>query len=163
MDCEVNQKLYSKALKLLSYKPYSEAELRGKLSKYAEEKDVDTVIEKLKALNLINDLNLSYNFASYRVRTKFFGRVRAAKDLQKRLVSQTIARQALDSVFQEVDEAEIIDKAIEKWIKKAGAPKSINELKRLHNYLERQGFPYGLIYDKLEAYHAEIGQKAYGD
>jgi regulatory protein len=155
MEDELNQKVYARALKLLAHKPYSEAELQTKLAKYGDAVEIAKVIEKLKALNLVDDLNFSRSFASYRVRTKLFGRVRAAKDLKSRHVPAHIIDQALDEVFREAPEAEVIDMAVEKWVSRHGTPRTQNELKSLYDYLRRQGFPYRLIYDKIRAYDVE--------
>lgn len=157
----LRDKIYARALRLLARRPYSEVELRAKLKAYGPADQIEDVIAELKGQRLINDLDFSYNFASYRVRVKLFGRARAAGDLRRRQVPSRIIEQALERVFADIDEEELIDLAIAKWEKRRGKPKDLKELKRMLNFLERQGFSYDLIRSKLEPSFARFAKSRY--
>jgi SOS response regulatory protein OraA/RecX len=58
---------------------------------------------------------------------------------------------ALDLVFSETSEQELIDRAIEKRIRLRGKPKNAREAKRLFDHLLRLGFPFDLVRDKIRA------------
>lgn len=150
------QKLYARGLKLLSHRSYSEGELADKLSRYGDPDTVAQVLADFKAINLVNDIDFARNFASYRVRSKRFGRTRAAQDLRKRKVSGPVIEQALDAVYQEVGEDTLIDQAADKWIQRAGTPKDMKALRRLIGFLQRQGFSSERVYAKLSVYFSEL-------
>lgn len=156
MQQDIDPKLYSRALKLISSRPYSERELRDKLARRGDAAEIEKIVLKLKSSGLLNDLDLSYNFASYRARGKNVGRARAALELRRRGVSREVAEQALEQVYREVSEAELIDRAIEKWLRRSGPPRNPKELARLRAYLERLGLPRPLIGRKILRFRLEL-------
>ncbi len=152
MQEDIDPKLYSRALKLLSSRPYSERELRDKLARRGDAAEIEKIVLKLKSSGLLNDLDLSYNFASYRARSKNVGRARAALELRRRGVSREVAERALEQVYREVSEAELIDRAIEKWLRRS----DLKELARLRAYLERLGLSGSLIGRKTLRFRLEL-------
>ena len=66
-------------------------------------------------------------------------------------VDRAVADEALDQVFAETSEAELIDRAIEKRVRLRGRPKTRAEAKSLFDYLLRQGFPFELVSEKVRA------------
>lgn len=91
-----NKELYSRALKLLGRKSYSEAELREKLLKYAGEKEVEEVIEECKKQHYLNERSLAeYLVKKNLQRNKGFWYI--VSTLKKRKISEDIIREITEN------------------------------------------------------------------
>jgi regulatory protein len=142
-----------RAVKLLAAKPRSIAELRERLleKEWTDEAAVDAALAKLKEYGYLNDERFAFGYASYRVKQRPVGRQRLARDLQMKKVDRATSEQALELVFQETPETELIDRAITKRIRLRGRPTTRQEVKSLFDHLLRLGFSYDLIMDKVRA------------
>lgn len=146
------QKTFDRAVNLLTYKPRSINELRERLLEkiWTNEEIVESVIEKLKEYNYLNDVEFATNLAASKVRAKSFGKRRLKQDLkQKKLDNETIEK-ALENVFEETSEEEVIDRAVAKRLRIKGVPQTPNDKNNFFGYLMRQGFDYDLIRKKLD-------------
>src|SRR3712207_2556750 len=130
-----------RAVKLLAAKPRSVAELRERLleKEWATEEAVEYALGKLKEYGYLDDERFAFGFASYRVRQKPLGRQRLARDLQTKKVSKETAAAALELVYQETPEEQLIERAIEKRVRLRGRPKTRQETKSLYDHLLRLG------------------------
>jgi regulatory protein len=148
---KARERTVQRAVKLLAAKPRSVAELRERLLEKAwtNEEIVDAAIAKLKEYGYLDDERFAFGFASYRVRQKPVGRQRLARDLQMKKVERDTAQAALDLVYQETPEDQLIEQAIEKRIRLRGRPTTRQETKSLYDHLLRQGFSYDLIIRKV--------------
>ena len=142
-----------RAVKLLAAKPRSVEELRERLleKEWTNEEVVEGVLQKLGEYGYLNDERYAFGYASYRVRQKPVGRQRLQRDLQLKKVSRETATEALDLVFQETPEEELIDRAIAKRTRLRGRPTTRAEVKSLFDHLLRQGFSYELVSNKVRA------------
>ena len=140
-----------RAVKLLTAKPRSVAELRERLleKQWADEAAVEYALSKLKEYGYLDDERFAFGFASYRVKQKPVGRQRLARDLQTKKVSKETADAALELVYQETPEEELIARAIEKRVRLRGRPATRQETKSLYDHLLRLGFSYDLIIRKV--------------
>jgi regulatory protein len=147
------ERTFQRAVKLLAAKPRSIAELRERLleKQWTDEATVEAVIVKLREYGYLNDERFAFGYASYRVRQKPVGRQRLARDLQMKKVSRETVDEALDLVFEETPEEELIDRAIEKRTRLRGRPETRAEIKSLFDHLLRQGFSYDLVMNKVRA------------
>jgi regulatory protein len=150
---EIRAKTFQKAIKLLSAKSRSVAELRDSLleSKRATEAAVDEVITRLSEYGYLDDERYAFGYASLRVRQRPVGRARLARDLKFKKVGTEVADEALDLVYGETPEAELIDRAIEKRLRLRGKPEDRAAAKKLFDHLLRQGFPFELVSEKVRA------------
>jgi SOS response regulatory protein OraA/RecX len=73
-------------------------------------------------------------------------------------VDRAVADEALDLVFAETPEDELIDRAIEKRIRLRGRPTNRLEAKSLFDHLLRQGFPFELVSDKVRAVSRAVAE-----
>ncbi len=73
------------------------------------------------------------------------------QSLARKQVEHSVAENALDQVFAETSEEELINRAIEKRVRLRGKPKTRAEAKSLFDHLLRQGFPFDLVGDKVRA------------
>ncbi len=145
------RKTFDRAVNLLTYKPRSVKELRERLLEkiWTNEEIVDSVIEKLKEYNYLNDEEFAAGFAASKIRQKNFGKRRLEQDLYRRKLDNETIQKAIETAFEEVPEDEVIDRAIAKRLRIKGIPKTDNDKKNFFGYLMRQGFNYDLIRDKM--------------
>jgi regulatory protein len=145
-----------RAVKLLAAKPRSIAELRARLleKEWTNEEAVDAALARLQEYGYLNDERFAFGYASYKVKQTPVGRQRLARDLQMKQVDRQTSEQALELVFQETPEAELLDRAIAKRIRLRGRPTTRQETKSLFDHLLRLGFSYDLIMDKVRAMSA---------
>ena len=150
---ERRRKTFERAGKLLSAKSRSIAELRERLlqGRHANETIVDEVIARLREYGYLDDERYAVTFASSKVRQKPTGRRRLERDLILKKVDRAVMDGALDAVYAETPEEELIDRAIEKRLRLRGRPKTRDEAKRLFDHLLRQGFPFDLVSEKVRA------------
>jgi regulatory protein len=148
---KARERTLQRAVKLLAAKPRSVAELRERLleKEWTDEEAADYALGKLKEYGYLNDDRFAFGFASYRVRQKPLGRQRLARDLQNKKVSRETADAALDLVYSETSEEELIARAIEKRVRLRGRPSTRAETKSLYDHLQRLGFSYDLIIRKV--------------
>jgi regulatory protein len=162
-DACVQDKFYEKTIKrafnILSAKPRSIAEMRTRLleKEWATEEIVERVITRLCELEYLDDEKFAVQFANSKLITKQVGASRLRRDLQRKKLSSTVIAQALETVYTEKPEAEMIEKAIAKRVRLKGKPTSREESKKLFDYLLRLGFKYDLVIRKVrEAGKADI-------
>jgi regulatory protein len=150
---DLRRKTFERAIKLLAARPRSVAELRERLlrAKNTDEATVETVISRLREYGYLNDERFAFSYASYKVKQRPVGRRRLERDLKFKKVESGVADEALDMVFAETPEEQLIDQAIAKRLRIRGKPKSRTELKSLFDHLLRQGFDFELVSEKVRS------------
>jgi regulatory protein len=149
---QIRARTFQHAVKLLAAKPRSIAELRERLSERCSSKAVvETVIGRLREYGYLDDERFAFSYASLKVRQQPVGRRRLQQSLMMKKVDRSVADEALDQVFAETSEGELIDRAIEKRVRVRGLPKTRAEAKSLFDYLLRQGFPFELVSEKVRS------------
>jgi regulatory protein len=138
---------------LLAAKPRSVAELRERLleGRGATEAIVETVISRLREYGYLDDARFAHSYASLRVQQRPIGRQRLQRDLWLKKIDKQTADTALDQVFAEMPETEMIDRAIAKRVRLRGRPTNRAEAKKLFDHLLRQGFAFELVSEKVRA------------
>ncbi|HYO64395.1 MAG TPA: regulatory protein RecX [Pyrinomonadaceae bacterium] len=150
---KARERTMQRAVKLLAAKPRSVAELRERLleKEWTNEEAVEAALARLQEYGYLNDERFAVGFASYRVRQKPVGRQRLARDLQMKKVDKETAAEALDLVYGETPEEQLIERAIEKRTRLRGRPSTRQETKSLFDHLLRLGFSYDLVIRKVRA------------
>jgi regulatory protein len=150
---ELRRKTFERAAKLLAAKPRSVAELRERLlrGRNVNEEIVETVISRLREYGYLNDERFAFSYASLKVKQKPVGRRRLERDLKLKKVESGVANEALEMVYAETSEEQLIDQAIAKRLRIRGRPKNRVEAKSLFDHLLRQGFPFELVSDKVRS------------
>jgi regulatory protein len=148
---KARERTLQRAVKLLAAKPRSVEELRERLleKEWTDETAVAYALAKLKEYGYLDDDRFAFSFASYRVKQKPVGRRRLERDLKTKKVSKETADAALELVYQETPEEELIARAIEKRTRLRGRPTTRQETKSLYDHLLRLGFSYDLIIRKV--------------
>jgi len=150
---DLRRKTFERAIKLLTVRPRSVAELRERLlrRKDANEEVVEAVIARLREYGYLNDERFAFSYASYKVKQKPVGRRRLERDLKFKKVDSGVANEALEMVFSETPEEQLIDQAIAKRLRIRGKPKNRMEAKSLFDHLLRQGFDFELVGEKIRS------------
>src|SRR5882762_2170144 len=121
---ELRARTFQRAAKLLAAKPRSIAELRERLAERCSSKEiVETVIARLREYGYLDDERYALTYASSKVRQQPVGRRRLKQSLAMQKVDRAVVEEALDQVFAETSEEELIDRAIEKRVRLRGHPK----------------------------------------
>ena len=115
---DLEEKAKEVALRFIEYRPRSTAETRQHLLKKEYPEDVvERVIERLTAVELLNDAA----FASYWVEQRQTFKPRSQLAIQQELRQKGVERQAIDDALQSVDEVTAATRAAEPAVD----PKSI--------------------------------------
>jgi regulatory protein len=153
MTDELRRKTFERAVKLLAAKPRSVAELREQLlqRRGTTKTVVETVISRLREYGYLDDERYAFSYASSKVKQRPLGRRRLERDLKFKKIENNVAEEALELVYAETPEEQLIDRAIEKRIRLRGRPKDRAEAKKLFDHLLRQGFAFDLVSEKVRA------------
>jgi regulatory protein len=150
---ELRRRTFERAIKLLTVRPRSVAELRDRLmrGKGAKKSIVETVISRLREYGYLDDERFAFSYASSKVKQRPVGKRRLKYDLKLKKVNSNVAEQALELVYAETPEEQLIDRAIEKRVRLRGRPKNRVEAKSLFDHLLRQGFAFELVSEKVRS------------
>jgi len=150
---EARRRTFQRAIKLLAAKPRSIQELRERLleGRGADQALVEIVIARLQEYGYLDDERFAVSYATLKVKQRPIGRRRLERELTMKKVEPAVTDQALDLIFNETSEEDLIDQAIEKRIRIRGRPKNRAETKSLFDHLLRQGFPFELVVEKVRA------------
>ncbi len=134
------------AVRLLARKSYSVQSMRRKLERrQGAGPAVEKVIDKLAGLNYLNDFRFAVMYARSRLLERQWGPRRITHELVSQGVAEETAERALDEILTSHPERQIFDSAVAKWHRTHGPVRDLKELKRLNDYLIRQGFSLALI------------------
>jgi regulatory protein len=150
---DLRRKTFERAVKLLAAKPRSVEELRERLLKGrgTDEVVVNTVIARLQEYGYLDDERFAFSYASFKVKQRPVGRRRLERDLKLKKIDSAVASEALELVFAETPEEQLIDQAIAKRLRIRGKPKNRAEAKSLFDHLLRQGFQFEVVSEKVRA------------
>jgi regulatory protein len=155
-----NGGLWEYALRVLGQRPHSATELRQKLSKRSESAaDVATVMGKLRDYGLVDDTKFSEAFASSRLQNRGFGRFRVLRDLRSKRVSGNTAGAAVEKTFAGTDEAELIQRFLERKYRGKKLEEFLKEEKNLasaYRRLRTAGFSSGNSLSILKRYAQQV-------
>ena len=99
-----------KAGSLLARRSYSRGELRSKLATLGEGQRIESVLDRLEELNLLNDGEYAYNSASRWIKQDGWGPLRVHDLLLRREVPASIAQTAIERVLHDISEASSPDR-----------------------------------------------------
>lgn len=136
------EKLFSKVINFISYRPRSIKEVNDRLYKYlgkGEEEVKSSMIDRLKELGYLDD----EAFAKWFVESRSAHRPRSKRHLASELYSKGIDKVIIDNALASSgDEKEALKKLI--------AKKKNMEHDKLVAFLARRGFPWTLIKSELD-------------
>jgi regulatory protein len=142
---------YTIALTLLSARELSEAQLRTRLKRRKlDDDDIESAVSRLKADRTLNDRRVALAIARMESAIKHRGRARVIRKIRQAGIAPETADDAVRDVFQDVDEAELLDRAFERRMR----GKSVTDLDdkaraRIVRALVGQGFAFDAIMKRL--------------
>ncbi|MBI2680984.1 MAG: regulatory protein RecX [Candidatus Solibacter usitatus] len=150
--------LWELALKSLTGRAYSNAELRQKLQARALNiADVDTALLRLKEYGYIDDKRFAERFAAFRLEDEGLGKRRVSNDLRRRRIAPALAASAVEKIYKEVDETNLIEEYIRRKYRRAprqGLFHTQKELASAYRRLVGAGFASGGILKVLKRFAA---------
>ena len=142
--------LKARALRLLSMREHSRAELARKLGANADGAALATLLDRLEALDLLSDARFAESYV--RSRQARLGTARLRLELKQRGVSDAIAEAALASAT----EADDASRAHAVWQQKFGTlPADAREWAKQARFLQGRGFAADIIHRILKDRHDE--------
>ncbi len=135
------QRATNATLRLLSYRPRSEAEVRKRLSSRFSPQVIEEVVLRLKEQNLLDDAAFSQ---FWRTNRNSFS-PRSASLLRKELISKGVDRETAAEAIENVDDQENAYKAGLKTIRRLKEADPITFRRKLWGYLRRRGFSPSVI------------------
>jgi regulatory protein len=146
---------FTTALRLLSRRELSIAELRQRLAdRQVPRAETERTIERLIEDGTLNDRRAAAAIARTHAAVKGRGRLRVARELTARGVDEDTARAALDEVFGEIAEADLLERALRRRLR-TGRITDQAQFRRLYAYLSRLGFASNAIV-KLLKKHSKV-------
>ena len=149
------EKAKSDALRLLSFRPRSVAELRQrlKLKKYPES-IIAPVIELLQKQHLLDDEKFAKLFANSRVNSRPAGKRQIELDLKKKGLPGDLIRRTMESLT-DYDEKKTARDLVRRKKQKMSGVSDEKKKARLFGFLQRRGFSSGVIFSVLSELFAE--------
>ena len=147
------------ALRLLSYRPRSETEIRQRLSRKFPHHLVDGAIDHLKNQGLINDSA----FSSFWLQSRERNRPRGASTIRWELLRMGVATETVEAALEGFDEEQAALRAGNKVAKRFthGGPKDFR--RKLTAHLRRRGFGSGIVRNTVEHLWEELFNPVHGD
>ena len=113
---------YTVALNLLSARELSEHQLRARLTRRKlDPDDIDAAIARLKADRTLDDRRVATALARMESSIKHRGRARVVQKIRQAGISGAIADDAVREVFQDVDENELLQRALDRRLRSTPA------------------------------------------
>ncbi len=145
-------KCYNAALRLLSYRPRSDAEIRARLSRRFGKEIIDRVLLQLKARQMVDDAA----FAQFWRENRESFSPRSKRLLKLELRQKGIDPEVVDEVLEGFDDDESAYRAAKR--KGRTLERDYETFRRkLGAFLGRRGFSYGVINRTIERLWQELG------
>jgi regulatory protein len=142
---------FTVALTLLSARELSETQLRARLTRrHHDAGDIDRAIARLKEDRTLDDRRVARALARMETSIKHRGRARVIQKIRQAGISTAIAEDAVNEVFEEVDESELLNRALERRLR-GKTPRELDEKARARivRGLMAQGFSLESILRRL--------------
>ncbi len=130
---------YLAGMTMLSRRELSSAQLRDRLQRkdFAPD-DIETALRRLQDIGALDDLRTARALAHTAAHIKMRGRFRAIRELQERGIDRALSVRVVDEVYGDLDQHLLLERALARRLK--GRIETRGELRRLYQYLIRQGF-----------------------
>jgi regulatory protein len=143
---------YIDALKMLGRRELSESQVRQRLVRKGHtEDDIDAAVTRLKDERAIDDTRVAEAIARTETAVKRRGKLRVRRQIEQAGIAPAVAKQALDSVFEDVDDEALLEAALGRRLRGDKLIADDREFQRLYRYLAAQGFESDRILKALNA------------
>ena len=142
---------YVDGLKMLARRELSESQIRQRLARKGHsESDIDEAVERLRAERAIDDARVAEAIARTETSIRRRGKLRVRMQIQRAGIGKDLANRAVDEVFSEIDDDELIEASLRKRLRNRETIADDREFQRLYRYLVGQGFETDMIMRALE-------------
>ena len=144
---------YIDGLKMLGRRELSEKQVRQRLArKEYEQDDIDEAVARLREERAIDDRRVAEAIARTETGIRKRGKVRVRMQLERAGIAKDTARAAIDSVFDAIDDAALLESSLRKRLRGRETIADEREFARLFRYLIGQGFESDRVMKALKAY-----------
>ena len=139
---------YAAGLAMLARRELSTEQVRQRLARKGFGADqIDAAVRRLQRAGALDDERTARMLARRSAHVRMHGRLRALRELRDRGIGPDLARCAVDAVYGEIDEQELLEQVL---VKRLGGPlDSRAALRRLYQQLVRQGFDSAAVLGAL--------------
>jgi regulatory protein len=146
------QQAYLSGLKMLARRELSETQLRTRLARRQfESHDIDAAVERLREERVVDDRRVALAFARTEVRLRSRGRARVERHIEAMGIARDVARAAVSEVYGELDEAALLEQALDKRLRRGLTLEDPPTARRVFRYLIGQGFEPGRVSAVLQS------------
>ena len=143
---------YIDGLKMLGRRELSEKQVRERLARKAYEPDeIDDAVARLREERAINDQRVAEAIARMETGIRKRGKARVRLQLERAGIPKETAKQAIDSVFEGIDDEALIEASLRKRLRGRDTIADDREFQRLFRYLVGQGFESDRVMQALRA------------
>jgi len=126
---------------MLARRELSEAQVRQRLGRREHDPDViDEAIARLREERAIDDRRVAEAIALTETSLRKRGKLRVKRKIESAGISSSVAKQAIDETFAEVDADALLEAALARRLRHGKAIADDCEFNRLYRYLIGQGF-----------------------
>ena len=151
IEKETRRKAKEKSFRLLSVRARSRKELvdRLKMAKFSQPV-IDSVLEDLEKLNLINDSDFAKIYARSRMVTRPAGEFLLRQELKQKGVSEKDVESGVEEAYREKSEQTLARELAVKRKKRLASVEETKAKKRMSDFLLRRGFSWDIVKDIIE-------------
>ena len=143
---------YLAGLQLLARRELSEAQLRQRLTRRGHgTEEVDAAVARLLEERALDDRRVAEAIARTETRVRGRGRLRVKRQIEAAGISASLAQDAVDAAFADVDADALLAAAIERRLRGRATIADDREFQRLYRYLVSQGFDIDRIISALRS------------
>ena len=144
---------YVDGLKMLGRRELSEQQVRQRLARKEYEQDeIDDAVARLREERAINDVRVAEAIVRMETGIRKRGKVRVRMQLERAGIAKDTAKQAIDSVFEAIDDEALIESSLRKRLRGRETIADDREFQRLFRYLLGQGFESDRVMKTLKTY-----------
>jgi regulatory protein len=132
--------LMEKAGAYLARRPRTRAELRRLLAPLAGESEIETALDRLAELKLLNDAEYAYNLGFRRSTQEAWGPLRIRQELLRRQIAPDVVELTVARILRENPEERVLAGYLDRHCRQSGIPADPKGIRRLVQHLQRRGF-----------------------
>ena len=149
-ECRRSRGLASSAylvgLQLLARRELSEVQVRQRLARrHYSPDEIETAVARLRSERALDDRRVAQAIALTETRVRGRGRLRVKRQIEAAGISGTLAEEAVEHVFADLDSDALLSAALERRLRGRPAIADDREFQRLFRYLVAQGFEHDRV------------------
>jgi regulatory protein len=143
---------YLAGLQLLARRELSEAQIRQRLTRrHYPPDEIDTAVVRLRAERALDDRRVATAIAHTETRLRGRGRLRVKRQIEAAGITGTLAEEAVEHVFADLDSEALLSAALERRLRGRPTIADDREFQRLFRYLVAQGFEHDRVLAALRS------------